>query len=396
VGRVGVLTGMASGPPLAEEIPALVEGHLDRLQAGFVGVVEALGVAARLEQSLLLGHELVDAAEQGVVVHAGDATQTGQALGMSAREFIVLGTASQAPTRHRNHNGYLLRWDAEGVLFDPGEGTQRQLLLAGVASSAIARICITHFHGDHCLGLPGILQRLSLHRVAHPVDVWYPAGGQEFYDRLRRCALYDDTVDVRPHPVFGDCREGQVNLPSVVDPGPEPFALVAARLDHRTETIGWRVEEPAGRRMLPERLAAAGISGPDVGRLQREGSLVTAAGRTVTLAEMSEPRRGQVFAFVMDTRLCDAALALADGADLLVCESTFLDRDAGLAAAYGHLTAAQAARVAAEAGARQLVLTHFSQRYPDDALFAAEAGEIFPDVVAVRDLDRVPVPPRAG
>jgi len=306
---------------------------------------------------------------------------------MPARELVVLGTASQAPTRHRNHNGYLLRWDTEGVLFDPGEGTQRQLLLAGVASSAITRICVTHFDGDHCLGLPGVLQRLSLDRVAHPVDVWYPAAGQEFYDRLRRCALYDDTVDVRPHPVH---HEG------VVDPGPEPFALVAARLDHRTETVGWRVEEPDGRRMRPDRLAAAGITGPDVGRLQRDGALVTADGRRVTLEEMSEPRRGQVFAFVMDTRLCDAAFALADGADLVVCESTFLERDAGLAAAYGHLTAAQAARVAAGAGARQLVLTHFSQRYPDDALFAAEAGEIFPAVVVARDLDRVPVPPRAG
>jgi ribonuclease Z len=306
-------------------------------------------------------------------------------MAMSARELVVLGTASQAPTRHRNQNGYLLRWDAEGVLFDPGEGTQRQLLLAGVASSAITRICITHFHGDHCLGLPGVLQRLSLDQVAHPVGVWYPAGGQEFFDRLRRCALYNDTVDVRAHPV----PDG-----GVVDPGPEPFTLVAARLDHRTETVGWRVVEPDGRRMLPDRLEAAGITGPDVGRLQRDGSLVTADGREVTLDAMSEPRRGQVFAFVMDTRFCEAALALADGADLVVCESTFLERDAGLAAAYGHMTAAQAARVAAEAGARQLVLTHFSQRYPDDAEFGAEAGEIFPDVVVARDLDRVTVPPR--
>jgi ribonuclease Z len=306
-------------------------------------------------------------------------------MAMSARELVVLGTASQAPTRHRNQNGYLLRWDAEGVLFDPGEGTQRQLLLAGVASSAITRICITHFHGDHCLGLPGVLQRLSLDQVTHPVGVWYPAGGQEFFDRLRRCALYNDTVDVRAHPV----PDG-----GVVDPGPEPFTLVAARLDHRTETVGWRVVEPDGRRMLPDRLEAAGITGPDVGRLQRDGSLVTADGREVTLDAMSEPRRGQVFAFVMDTRFCEAALVLADGADLVVCESTFLERDAELAAAYGHMTAAQAARVAAEAGARQLVLTHFSQRYPDDAEFGAEAGEIFPDVVVARDLDRVTVPPR--
>ena len=306
---------------------------------------------------------------------------------MPARELVVLGTASQAPTRHRNHNGYLLRWDTEGILFDPGEGTQRQMLLAGVASSAITRICVTHFHGDHCLGLPGVLQRLSLDQVAHPVGVWYPAGGQEFFDRLRRCALYNDTVDVRPHPV----RHG-----GVVDPGPEPFTLVAGRLDHRTETLGWRLAEPDGRRMLAERLADAGITGPDIGRLQREGSIVTEDGREVTLAEMSEHRRGQVFAFVMDTRFCDAAIALADGADLVVCESTFLERDADLAAAYGHMTAAQAARVAAEAGARRLVLTHFSQRYPDDAGFAAEAGAIFPDVVVVRDLDRVAVPPRSG
>ncbi|HET9772100.1 MAG TPA: ribonuclease Z, partial [Acidimicrobiia bacterium] len=222
---------------------------------------------------------------------------------MSARELVVLGTASQAPTRHRNHNGYLLRWDAEGLLFDPGEGTQRQLLLAGVASSAITRICVTHFHGDHCLGLPGILQRLSLDQVSHPVDVWYPATGQPFYDRLRHCALYNDTVDVRPHPV-GEGEEGGVVL---LDPGPEPFALLGARLDHRTETIGWRIEEPDGRRMLPERLEAAGITGPAVGRLQRDGSIRAAGGRLVTLEEMSEPRRGQVFAFIMDTRLCDAA-----------------------------------------------------------------------------------------
>ena len=305
---------------------------------------------------------------------------------MPAREFVVLGTASQAPTRLRNHNGYLLRWDAEGLLFDPGEGTQRQLLLAGVASSAITRICITHFHGDHCLGLPGVLQRLSLDHVSHPVDVWYPASGQEFYDRLRRCALYNDTVEVRPHPVDHD---------GAVDPGPDPFALLAARLDHRADTFGWRLVEPDGRRMLPDRLEAAGITGPDVGRLQREGSLTSEDGRTVTLEATSEHRPGQVFAFVMDTRLCDAAVALAEDADLLVCESTFLERDADLAAAYGHMTAAQAARLAVEAGARQLVLTHFSQRYSDDNDFVAEAGAIFPDVVVVKDLDRVPVP-RAG
>jgi ribonuclease Z len=302
---------------------------------------------------------------------------------MAARELVVLGTASQTPTRLRNHNGYLLRWDDEGILFDPGEGTQRQLTLAGVPASAITRICVTHFHGDHCLGLPGVLQRLSLDRVDHPVGVYHPAGGTAYFERLRRASSYHEQADIRPHPV---------TEPGVVDPGP-PFALVAGRLDHLVEAVGWRVEEPDGRRMLPDRLEALGVRGPDVGRLQREGS-VTVAGRRVELEAVSEPRRGQVFAFVMDTRVCDGARELAEGADLLVCEATFLRGEERLAENYGHLTAAQAATIAAGAGARRLVLTHFSQRHPDPAPYLEEAAAIFPDVVVAADLDRVPVPPR--
>jgi ribonuclease Z len=146
--------------------------------------------------------------------------------------------------------------------------------------------------------------------------------------------------------------------------------------------------------MLPERLEAAGVRGPDVGRLQRAGQVTTATG-TVRLEEVSIDRPGQVLAFVMDTRRCDTAVELAANADLLVCEATFLEDDQDLALAYGHLTAAQAAWLAREAGARRLVLTHFSQRYTDSGRFAAEAGEIFPDVVVANDLDVIPVPPRA-
>src|SRR5438874_162410 len=234
------------------------------------------------------------------------------------RELVVLGTASQVPTRYRNHNGYLLRWDGEGILFDPGEGTQRQFLLAGVSPTAITRICVSHFHGDHCLGLPGIIQRLSLDRIQHRVEVHYPASGQAFYERLRHASLFDDRADVVASPVSDD--------PVTVVAGPEPFTLAARPLDHRVDAIGWRLEEPAGRRMVPARLAAAGVRGPHVGRLQREGAL-TVSGRRVTVEEVSDLRPGQRFAFVMDTRMCDAARELAEGADLLVGESTFLDRD---------------------------------------------------------------------
>jgi ribonuclease Z len=174
------------------------------------------------------------------------------------------------------------------------------------------------------------------------------------------------------------------------------FRVEAEPLSHSVPAIGYRLVEPGGRRMLPDKLAAFGVTGPDVGRLQRRGSLAV-AGEVVRLEQVSEPRRGQRFAFIMDTRLCDAAFALADGADMLVCESTFADGEAALAREYGHLTAGQAGRIAAESGARLLVLTHFSQRYDsgDGQLLADQAAAAFGGQVALaHDLDRIPVPPR--
>jgi ribonuclease Z len=303
---------------------------------------------------------------------------------VAARELVVLGTASQTPTRTRNHNGYFLRWDGEGLLFDPGEGTQRQLLLAGVPATAITRICVTHFHGDHSLGLAGVLQRLSLDRVPHPVPVHFPASGQRYFDRLRAATAFHEVAEVRAAPVAADGVVGTGGFGT----------LEARRLEHVIDAVGYRLVESDGRRMLPDRLADRGIAGPDVGRLQRAGSL-TVGGRTVRLEEVSAPRPGQRFAFVMDTRLCDAVFALADRADLLVVESTFLEEDAALADRYGHLTARQAGAVAARCGVRRLVLTHFSQRYPDPACFRAEAATAFAgEIVVAADLDRIPVPAR--
>ncbi|MFG2457915.1 ribonuclease Z [Streptomyces sp. NPDC048523] len=300
---------------------------------------------------------------------------------MSVRELVVLGTASQVPTRHRNHNGYLLRWDGEGLLFDPGEGTQRQMLRAGVAAHDLHRICVTHFHGDHSLGLAGVIQRINLDRVPHQVTAHYPESGQRFFDRLRYATAYRETVQLTEAPVAADgvlARTGG-------------YTLEARRLSHPVESYGYRLTEPDGRRMLPDRLTAHGIEGPDVGRIQKEGSL-----NGVLLDDVSEVRRGQRFAFVMDTRLCDGVHALADGCDLLVIESTFLDEDEQLAVEHGHLTAGQAATVARDAGVRHLVLTHFSQRYSEPAEFErqARAAGYEGELTVAHDLLRVPVPKR--
>ncbi|WP_327637579.1 ribonuclease Z [Kribbella sp. NBC_00482] len=300
------------------------------------------------------------------------------------RELVVLGTGSQVPSRERTQNGYFLRWDDEGFLFDPGEGTQRQMIYAGLAARAITRLCVTHFHGDHCLGVPGVVQRLSLDDVPHPVRAHYPASGQTYFTRLRYAASFFERAELFEEPIEED------GLLSVGSFG----QLWARRLEHPIESFGYQLIEPDGRRMLPDKLAAYGVTGPDVGRLQRAGSL-DLRDRTVHVDDVSELRPGQRFAFIMDTRLCENVLRLADGADLLVIESTYLSSESELARRFGHLTARQAARVAAECGVRKLVLTHFSQRYLEPERFHEEAAEEFSgEIVVASDLSRLSVPAR--
>ncbi len=290
------------------------------------------------------------------------------------RELVVLGTASQVPTRTRNHNGYLLLWDGQGILFDPGEGTQRQMLHAGVSPSHVTRICLTHLHGDHCFGLPGVLSRMDLDGVAHPITCTTrrPRRGRTPAHRGDEPFL---DLRLHPHGSAGEVADG----------------LFVRPLLHRIETYGYQLVEPDGRTMLPERLAEAGIEGEDVGQLIHTGHF-----RGVRIEDVSERRPGQRFAFVMDTMPCPGAEELADGADLLVTECTFSDDEAELATAYRHLTAGQAGRIAAAGGAHTLVLTHFSSRYQDVEPLRrqaeAQAGETH--VIAASDLDRYDLPPR--
>jgi ribonuclease Z len=306
---------------------------------------------------------------------------------MSSRELFILGTASQVPTRARNHNAAYLRWDELGILIDPGEGTQRQMTIAGLAASQITHIFITHFHGDHCLGLASVIQRISLDRVAHTVEVHYPASGQVYFDRLRYASIYYDQAQIAPRPIARSA--GLVELARIGS-----TRLCAAPLDHGVDCYGLRLEEDAGQRMLPEALERAGVRGPMIRDLLQKGELIV-DGRRITVDDVSAPRAGQSFAFVMDTRACAGADLLARGADLLVCESTYLSSESEEAWAHHHMTAEGAAQLAARAGARRLVLTHFSQRYTTLEPFGVEARRVFPDVVVAQDLTRVSVPKRA-
>lgn len=294
---------------------------------------------------------------------------------MSVRDLIILGCSSQQPTRFRNHGAYLLRWNDEGLLFDPGEGTQRQFIFANVAPTVVSRIFISHFHGDHCLGLGSILMRLNLDKVTHPIHCYYPASGKKYFDRLRYGTIYHETIQVVEHPVY---HEGLVE-----DDG--KFRIEAFYLEHGVDNLGWRITEPDTRKFDQDKLKANGIKGMLVRELIEKGSL-NIDGKIIQLDDMSWIRHGDSMAVVIDTRYCQNAEKIAKGAKLLLCESTYLEEHHELAYKHFHLTAKQAAMLAKQAGVQKLILTHFSARYQNLKGFEIEAKTIFPNTFIAEDL----------
>lgn len=303
---------------------------------------------------------------------------------MSTKELLTLGTASLVPSKSRNHNGYFLRWGAEGILFDCGEGTQRQMTFAGLSARSITTICITHFHGDHCLGLPGVLQRISLDQVPHPVRVVYPKQGQKYVERLRDASIYYNQAQLELVPV--DVGEQPVEVLRN-----DEFVLSAAALEHRVPTIGFRVEDVPAYSFDAQLLAQQGIVGKAVGELARNG-VVEVDGITHRLEDFTHQRTPTRFAFVMDTVPCLGATNLAKEADLLVMEATYTDELKSQAAEHGHCTASDAARTAHKARVRQLALTHFSTRYSTVEQHLAQARAIHANTVALNDLEKLTLP----
>ena len=300
---------------------------------------------------------------------------------MSVKDIIILGCSSQQHTRQRNHGAYLIRWNDEGLLFDPGEGTQRQFIFANVAPTCVTRMFISHFHGDHCLGVGSMLLRLNLDKVAHPIRCYYPKSGKKYFDRLRYCCIYHENISVI---------ENAVKKDGIVEKD-EKFTIEAKFLKHGVDNIGWKITEADRRKFHKDKLQKLGIEGPLVKELERKKKL-TINGKTVHVDDVSWIRKGDSVAVVIDTIFCQEAIDLAKGAKILLCESTFLEEHKHLAKEYMHMTAKQAATIAKEAGVELLILTHFSARYTDPALFEKEAKEIFPNVEVAEDLKRIPFP----
>jgi ribonuclease Z len=297
--------------------------------------------------------------------------------------LTFLGTSASVPSVERNHPALLVEAAGKRILVDCGEGTQRQLLRSGAGFRRLDRILLTHAHLDHVLGIPGLFSTLGLRQSA---DVMTIHGGQGTLDIVIRMLAGLWGAGRAPIAVeFAALTEGQV-----IDAG--DFTIACFPVRHRdTDSFGFVLQSPARRHLRPDRLAALGVpDGPVRGELAA-GRPVVIADRTIDPEDvLGPPSGGKRLVVIGDAETTDGLSQYVADADMLVIEATFLDRDASTARDYGHLTARDAAALAAASHVEQLVLTHQSGRYEDGEVLA-EAVAIFPNTRIAADFDRTVV-----
>jgi ribonuclease Z len=298
-------------------------------------------------------------------------------------DIVFLGTAASMPTAQRSPAALLVRRGSERLLFDCGEGTQRQLQRSAIGLPDLQEIFLTHYHADHFLGLPGMLKTFALRgRDETPLTVYGPRGLRELFNRLR------PFLGRLPYPLALEELEPGERLDR------KEYALEAFAVEHGLDALGYAlVEEERPGRFDVEAADALGVpNGPARGELQGGEQIELADGRTVTPADvLGEPRRGRKLVVTGDTAPSPAVVQAAHEADLLVHEASFLAEEAERARETMHSTAAEAAEVARLAQVGLLALTHVSPRYFGPEL-EAEAKAVFPDSVVPRDFDVIEVP----
>ncbi len=310
---------------------------------------------------------------------------------VEAMKVIPLGTSSGKPTLKRNVSALAMAREGEWLLFDCGEGTQTQIIRAGLSPNRLAAIFITHLHGDHFNGLPGLLSTMGMDGRERPLTLVGPPGVREYLDTLARLKVLwvNYPLDVQEY--------GKKDLP---DTEPQivfetsAYTVSTTALDHRVFALGYRLsEKPRPGKFNVERATQLGVpTGPLFGRLQNGQDITLADGTVVRPADvLGEARQGKSAVYCLDTRPCAASIELARAADLIIHEATYTQEFVEEARHYGHSTAAQAAQVAKEANAGGLLLTHFSSRFPDALPLLEEARAIFPRTMLAQDLIEVEV-----
>ena len=289
--------------------------------------------------------------------------------------ITLLGTAATMPLPDRALSAAFAACAGRGLLLDCGEGTQAAARRAGVNLMRTDAICLTHYHGDHIFGLPGLLQTLGAQGRTRPLVLAGPQGLPEIWSAVR--AL----TGPLPYPVRPQVLEAgtPLALDALGEGWPAGAVLLPFATKHRVRSLGYRLELPRAGRFAPERARALGVP-VQQWKLLQHGQSVTVDGRTVCPAEvLGATRKGLSFVFSGDTAPCEGLLQAAQGADLLVCDATYaLPEQEEQAAQWGHSTFGQSAALAAQAGAKRLWLTHYSPMITDPEEYAAQAQDIFP------------------
>jgi ribonuclease Z len=301
-------------------------------------------------------------------------------------EVVFLGTAGSTPTARRSSPAIAIRRGSELILLDCGEGMQRQMVLAGIGMKSKMRILITHMHGDHVLGLPGLIQTMALFDREAPLQVYGPEGVFAFIKAMKETVKFGLTFPI-------EVKEVQAGI--VYDE--RDYHVESAWTSHLVPTLAYAlVENFRLGRFEPEKAKVLDIpEGPLWGLLQH-GKAVTAPNGQTVYPELvvGQPRPGRRVVYSGDTGPCESILELAKGADILIHESTFADSLAEKASQMGHSTPSQAADVAKKAGALRLVLTHISGRYDEDEGFLEGSKRVFPGVLLAEDFMVLKVPLR--
>ena len=293
-------------------------------------------------------------------------------------QLTFLGTSSMVPTKERNQIAVFLSYGSEGILFDCGEGTQRQFKIAGIPLSKVTKILLSHWHGDHVLGLPGLMQTLSSTDYNGTLEIYGPIGTKKRIESMFQAFVFDKRLDFKvkevKQGVFFDSRE---------------FQLEAYQLEHGIETLGYRFVEKDKRKVDMKKARKLGIpEGPLIGKLQ-QGTPIEYNNKKIKPDDVTYLEKGKIIAYVTDTVLCDGCYKTADNADLLICEATYSSKLVDKSEEYGHLTAKQAGQLANKANAKQLVLIHFSARYKNTQEIEEDARNVFDTVICAKDFMRI-------
>jgi ribonuclease Z len=292
-------------------------------------------------------------------------------------KLVFLGTSGAIPSAERNHTSILLTNQEENILIDCGEGTQRQFRKAELNLCKVTRILITHWHGDHVLGLPGLMQTLSFSEYNKTLYVYGPKGTKEFMRTMLNTFVFKQNFEIKVEEVSGKFFEN------------EDFYLEAKPMTHGIPCNAYSFVMKEKLRIDKAKLKKSGLNGPILKKL-KEGKDITFEGKKYLAKNLTYSEEGKKISFVFDTSFNKDIVPFVKNSDLLICESTFDDEMEEKAGEYKHLTVSHTTEIAKKSNSKKLVLTHLSQRYDNFSKSKAllnSAKKIFKNSVLAKDLD---------